>query len=336
MSPTDADLLDPDGLLRADLIAHAARRVAAVFPPTPLVPSSGRGAHLKLENLQVTGAYKVRGAFNAVAAQVTRGDRRPLFAASAGNHGLGVAWAARHFDLPATIVVPLSAPRRKTEGRQRLGACVRHAGDDFETAVAAARALAEQGGGRFLHAFDDPEVIAGQATVALELLAAASPEVVLVPIGGGGLVAGMGSVLRRAGVRVVGVQVAAAQAFRQVLSGLAATAPGPTLADGLRVTEPGQLTRRIARAALDDLVTVEEDALAAAVASLALDDKVVAEGAGAASVAALPQVAGSRRVAVVSGGNIDAQVLARLIRGSAPRLSLTPPGRGVGRSGRSC
>jgi threonine dehydratase len=316
MTTTDADPLDPDGLLRADLIAAAAQRLAAAFPPTPLVRSASRGAQLKLENLQVTGAYKVRGAFNAIAAQVARGDRRSLFAASAGNHGLGVAWAARHFGLPATVVVPLGAPRRKTDGCQRLGARVRRVGADFEAALAAAQVLARESGGRLLHAFDDPEVIAGQATVAIELLAA-NPEVVVIPIGGGGLVAGMGSVLRRAGVRVIGVQVAAAQAFRQVLRGQAPTPPGATLADGLRVSEPGQLTRRIARAALDELVVVEEDALAATVASLLLDDKVVAEGAGAASVAALPQVRGSRRIAIVSGGNIDAEVLARLTSAAA-------------------
>jgi threonine dehydratase len=315
MTTTD-DPLDPDGLLRADLIAQAARRLAAAFPPTPLVRSPGRHAHLKLENLQVTGAYKVRGAFNAIAAQVARDDRRPLFAASAGNHGLGVAWAARHFGLPATIVVPLCAPRRKTDGCARLGARVRRIGADFDAALAAARVLAQECGGRLVHAFDDPEVIAGQATVAIELLAA-RPEVVVIPVGGGGLLAGMGTVLRRAGVRVIGVQVAAAQALRQVLRGELPTPPAATLADGLRVSEPGQLTRRIARAALDDLVVVEEDALAATVASLALDDKIVAEGAGAASVAALPQVLGSRRIAVVSGGNIDAELLARLTSAAA-------------------
>jgi threonine dehydratase len=322
-----SDPLDPDGLLSATLIRRAAERLAAILPPTPVKAAPAREAWLKLENLQVTGAYKVRGAFNAIAAQVERGDRGPVFAASAGNHGLGVAWAARHFGLPATIVVPRGAPRRKVIGCQRLGAQVREEGTSFDAALAAARALAEAAGARVLHAFDDPEVIAGQATVALELLAL-EPDVVLVPIGGGGLVAGMGSVLRRAGVRVVGVQVAGAEAFRQVLAGEDPRPAGPTLADGLRVAAPGQLTRRIGAAALDEIVVVAEAEVAAAIASLALDDKVVAEGAGAASVAALPRVGGRRRVAVVSGGNIDAEVLSR-VTGEA-RAHVAVDGWGAG------
>jgi threonine dehydratase len=311
MTRTEPDPLDADGLLSRALIRRADERLRAILVPTPLVASPARRAWLKLESLQVTGAYKVRGAFNAVAAQIERGDRRPLFAASAGNHGLGVAWAARHFGLPATIVVPAGAPRRKVRGCQRLGARVCEEGASFDDALAAAQARAAAEGGRFLHAFDDPEVIAGQATVALELLRR-EPDVVLIPIGGGGLVAGMGSVLRRAGVRVVGVQVAGAEAFRQVLAGETPRPAGATLADGLRVSAPGQLTRRIGAAALDDIVVVGEAEVAAAIAGLALDDKIVAEGAGAASVAALGRVSGRRRVAVVSGGNIDAEVLSRL------------------------
>jgi threonine dehydratase len=305
------DPLSADGLLSPALIEAAAARIGSALPPTPVVASPSRGAWLKLENLQVTGAYKVRGAFNAVAAQVERGDRRPLFAASAGNHGLGVAWAARHFDLPATIVVPACAPRAKVRGCERLGAEVRREGADFHACAALAEALAAARGGRFLHAFDDPEVIAGQATVALELLALA-PDVVLIPIGGGGLLAGMGSVLRRAGVRVVGVQVAGVDAFRRVLAGQHPRAAAATLADGLRVTAPGLLTRRIGAAALDQILVVDEAALAATIVSLALEDKIVAEGAGAASVTALGAVTGHRKVAVVSGGNIDGEVLSRL------------------------
>jgi threonine dehydratase len=306
----DHEALSTDGLLSETLIREAGARIGAMFAPTPLV-GSARGAWLKLENLQVTGAYKVRGAFNALAAQVERGDRRSVFAASAGNHGLGVAWAARHFGLEATIVVPAGAPRGKVRGCQGLGARVLEQGSTFDACAAAAVELAERRGGRFLHAFDDPEVIAGQATVALELLAA-RPEVVVVPIGGGGLLAGMGSVLRRAGVRVVGVQVAGAETFRQALAGEALTPAAHTLADGLRVAAPGRLTRRIGAAVVDEIVVVGEDELAATVASLAIDDKVVAEGAGAASVAALGRVTGTQRIAVVSGGNIDAHVLARL------------------------
>jgi threonine dehydratase len=305
--------LDRDGLLARDLIAAAARRIGALLAPTPLVASPGLGSWLKLESLQVTGAYKVRGALNAVAAQLERGDRRPLFAASAGNHALGVAWAARHFGLPATVVVPAGAPVTKVAGCRRLGAEVIQAGASFDDCLTAARRLAVERGGRFLHAFDDPEVIAGQATVALELLAS-EPDVVVVPIGGGGLAGGMGSVLRRAGVRVVGVQVSGLDSLRRALAGAAPRPPAPSIADGLRVLRPGQLTTVLCRTALDAIVLVEEDEVSAALGRLAVDDKVVAEGAGAVAAAALPRVTGRRRVAVVSGGNIDPAALALSLR----------------------
>jgi threonine dehydratase len=330
----DPDPLDADGLLARSLLDEAQRRVGAALAPTPAVRSEARGAWLKLENLQPTGAYKVRGAFNALAAQIERGDRRPVVAASAGNHGLGVAWAARHLGLPATVVVPASAPSNKARGCAALGAEVAIGGADFESCVATAQALARARGARFLHAFDDPEVIAGQATVAAELLPLC-PDVVVVPIGGGGLASGVGSLLRRAGVRVVGVQVAGVDSLRRALAAAGggdgrdgagadeaaggARGGAPTLADGLRVAAPGALTRRICAAlfAPGDLIVVEEAEIAATMAALALREKVIAEGAGAAAVAALDRLparaAGARRFAVVSGGNVDAGVLARLL-----------------------
>ncbi len=326
----DGPPIAADGLLDPALLAAAAARVSDVLPATPLSRSERLGAWLKLENLQITGAYKVRGALNALAAQVARGDRRPVFAASAGNHGLGVAWSARRLGLAATVVVPDGAPETKVSGCRALGARVVSAGDGFESCVALAHQLAHAEGGRFLHAFDDPEVIAGQATVAAELLAL-RPDVVVVPIGGGGLIAGMGSLLRRAGIRVVGAQVVGIDSLRRALgrsdtgagpnlrnpatdnSGAPPRPPAPTLADGLRVAAPGRLPLRIASAFLDEIVLVSEAEVAAALAGLALNERVVAEGAGAVAVAALARVAGQRRVAVVSGGNIDARVLARVL-----------------------
>ncbi|HEY2903952.1 MAG TPA: pyridoxal-phosphate dependent enzyme [Polyangia bacterium] len=295
-------------------IAAAAARIARVLRPTPLLAAPGRDAFLKLENLQVTGAYKVRGAFNAVAARWERGQRQPLVCASAGNHGLGVAWAARHFGLPATIIVPAGAPAAKVRGCQALGAQVIVGGDNVETCLARAEVLAAASGAGLLHPFDDLDVIAGQATVAVELLSFA-PDVVLVPIGGGGLAAGVAAVCKRRGVRVVGVQVTGLDVFRRAWLGQ----PGPssasshlsaTLADGLRVARPGRLTVPLCAASLDDVVLVDEEQIAATMASLALNEKIIAEGAGAAAVAALPQVAGQRKVAIVSGGNVDAAVLA--------------------------
>jgi threonine dehydratase len=307
-----------DGLLDGGLLAEAAARVRGVLPETPLVRSERLGAWLKLESLQITGAYKVRGALNALASQVERGDHRAVFAASAGHHGLGVAWSARRLGLAATIVVPEDAPRTKVAGCQALGARVIRAGDGFESCLVRARALAHASGGRFLHAFDDPEVIAGQSTVAAELLAA-RPDVVVVPIGGGGLIAGVGSLLRRHGIRVVGAQVEGVDSLRRALAGAKEPAPlrAATLADGLRVATPGRLPLRIAAAFLDEIVVVSEDEVANALAALALHERVVAEGAGAVAVAALARVGGGRRIAVVSGGNIDARQLGQILARAA-------------------
>jgi threonine dehydratase len=320
--PDDDDqggAIGDDGLLAPALIAAAVARVGAVLPATPLVRSERLGAWLKLESLQTTGAFKVRGALNALAARVARGDRRPVVAASAGNHGLGVAWSAHRLGLAATIVVPESAPEIKVAGCRALGARVVRAGDGFESCVAHARAIATAEGARFLHAFDDAEVIAGQATVAAELLPL-RPDVVVVPVGGGGLIAGVGSVLARAGIRVVGAQLAGLDSLRRALApGSDEPAPAPvraTLADGLRVIAPGRLPLRIAAAAVEEIVVVSEAEVAAAMAALASGERLIVEGAGAVAVAALARVAGERRVAVVSGGNVDAAVLARVLAAS--------------------
>jgi len=310
--------IGPDGLLRADLIDAAVARVAGVLPATPVVRSERLGAWLKLENLQVTGAYKVRGALNALAAQVARGDRRPVVAASAGNHGLGVAWAARHLGLAATIVVPDDAPATKVRGCRALGARVVQVGRGFEDCLAHAQLLARAHDARLLHAFDDPEVIAGQATVAAEILHL-DPDVVVVPVGGGGLAAGVASLLRRRGIRVVGAQVTGVDGLRRALRGdgpLAAPPPA-TLADGLRVKAPGVLALHIASRSLDDVVLVSEDELAATVRELVHAERIVVEGAAAVAAAALARVSGRRRVAVMTGGNIDAPVLAALLARTA-------------------
>ena len=183
--PTDADL------------AAARARITAALAPTPVVAARSRDAWLKLENLQITGSFKVRGALNAIARGVESGDRRAIVAASAGNHGQGVAWAARRFGLSACVVVPRDAPRAKVEGCRALGAEVVVGGDGYESCWALAHQLAGRRGARLVHAFDDPDVIAGQATVGFEL-AALAPDVVLVPVGGGGLAAGVGLALRGA------------------------------------------------------------------------------------------------------------------------------------------
>jgi threonine dehydratase len=322
--PTLTDDLAGDGLLSPALIAAAAARIGAVLPATPLVRSARLDAWLKLESLQITGAFKVRGAFNALAAQVARGDRRAVVVASAGNHGLGVAWSAERLGLGAIVVVPAGASEVKVSGCRALGARIVYGGDGFETCAAHARAIAAAEGARFLHAFDDPEVIAGQATVAAELLSL-RPDVVVVPVGGGGLISGMGSVLARAGIRVVGAQLAGIDSLRRALAReegaapSASAAPLPaTLADGLRVSAPGRLPLRIAARFLDEIVLVTEDEVAHTMAALAFSDKIIAEGAAAVAVAALARVPGKRRVAVVTGGNVDARVLARVLTQAFP------------------
>jgi len=229
-------------------------------------------------------------------------------AASAGNHARGVAWAARHFGLDAVVVVPVTAPRTKVDGCRALGARVVAHGETYDDALGEARRIATSEGRRFVHAFDDPDVIAGQGTVGVELRPL-EPDVVLVPIGGGGLASGIAVAMD---CRVVGVQVEGVDAMVRAIKGEEGPwEPAATVADGLRVRCAGRLTRRIC-SRLDRIVTVTEAEVRSAVAELASCDRVVAEGAGAAAVAALAKVSGRRRVAVVSGGNIDGRKLVEL------------------------
>jgi threonine dehydratase len=311
----DVDPLDPrDGLLSDELLDSARRRVGEALPATPLLLVPALGAYLKLESHQVTGAFKVRGALNALAARVERGERRAVVAASAGNHALGVAWAARRLGISATVVVPDGAPATKVSGARALGARVVTGGASYDTCAEQAQALAHAEGWGLVHPFDDAEVIAGQATVASEILDELVPDVVLVPVGGGGLAAGAGSVLRRRGVRVVGVQVQGMDAMRRALAGDdSARSPATSLADGLRVRRAGRLTTAVCRRALDDVVLVSEDMIREAIRALHRVGAGAAEGAGAVAVAALSLVPGRRRVAIVSGRNIDDGALAGVL-----------------------
>ena len=302
---------------------HAAsRRIWPHLPTTPMVYSAARSSWLKLESFQKTGAYKVRGALNALFCQVERGDRRPVIAASAGNHGAGVAWAARHLGLQARVVVPHGAPRVKTRVIRSLGADVIHFGDQFDDSYEHALQLARRHGWRFLHAFDDPDVIAGQGTVGLEIQTM-NPEMVLVPIGGGGLASGISLVTRAAGIRLVGVQVAGVNAMSRALRGDVRPHFTPmTIADGLQVRAPGQLTLEICRQGLDDIIEVSEWEVRRAMRALVVEDGLRVEGAGAVAVAGLAHVVGTRAVAVVSGGNVDTPQLLEVLR--TPRC---PPGQ---------
>lgn len=307
----------------ADILAAQAR-LRRYLEPTPLHYAERFGCWLKLENLQRTGSYKVRGALNALLAARERGDYRTVIAASAGNHAQGLAWAAYRLGINAITVMPKTAPETKIAGVAHWGATVRLHGETYDEAKAFALELAEQHDYRLLSAFDDADVIAGQGTVGLEM-AAMAPEVVLVPIGGGGLAAGVALALKSQGVRVVGAQVEGVDSMARALRGdHELRDPVATLADGVRVKEPGKLTQRVLAQMLDDVVIVREAELRETLVRLALEEHVIAEGAGALALAAGRRIASKRKCAVVSGGNLDAGVLASLLSEIRPRAPRRP------------
>lgn len=311
------------GVSVADVLA-AQSRLRRYLPVTPLHHAERFGVMLKLENLQRTGSYKVRGALNALLAGRERGDARPVICASAGNHAQGVAWAAYRLGVPAITVMPHGAPENKIAGVAHWGATVRQHGDSYDEAFAFARDLAQLHGYRFLSAFDDPDVIAGQGTVGIEI-APYAPDVVIVPIGGGGLASGVALALKSQGVRVVGAQVEGVDSMARAIKGdVREIAPVATLADGVKVKVPGFITRRLCAHLLDDVVIVREAELRETLVRLALEENLIAEGAGALALAAGRRVAGRRKCAVVSGGNIDATVLARLLSEVRPRPPRKP------------
>ena len=314
---------DPAEVGVADVLA-AQSRLRRYLPVTPLHHAERFGVMLKLENLQRTGSYKVRGALNAMLAARERGDQRPVICASAGNHAQGVAWAAYRLGVQAITVMPHGAPATKIAGVAHWGATVRQHGDSYDEAYAFARQLAEQNDYRFLSAFDDPDVIAGQGTIGIEI-APYAPDVVIVPIGGGGLASGVALALKSQGVRVVGAQVEGVDSMARAIKGdTAAIDPARTLADGVRVKVPGLLTRRLCARLLDDVVIVREAELRETLVRLALEENLIAEGAGALALAAGRRVAGKRKCAVVSGGNIDAAMLATLLSEVRPRAPRKP------------
>lgn len=277
---------------------------------------------LKAENLQRTGSFKLRGAL-AKLRGAAGSSSRGVVAGSAGNHGQALAYAARAVGLPCTVFVPERAPTSKVDAVRALGADARVGGGSVDECVDAARRLADEGGLLFVHPFDDLDVVRGQAGLGLELAAQVDDLArVVVPVGGGGLIAGLAAALRlvRPGVEIVGVQAAGcAPLVRSLRDGEASSVPiSATIADGIAVKRPGELTLPLVRRWVDEMVTVEDDAIAEAMVLVAERAKLVVEGAGAAAVAALaagavrPAPAGTT-VAVLSGGNVDTHVLAAMI-----------------------
>jgi threonine dehydratase len=269
---------------------------------------------LKAENLQRTGSFKIRGAGNCIVMLSEEERAAGVVAASAGNHAQAVAWAAREAGADATIFMPQDTPVAKVEATQNYGARIQLGGEMFDDAYDAARDYADSSGATFVHAFDDERVIAGQGTIGLEL-AEQLPQVgtVVVPIGGGGLASGIATAIKelRPEVRVVGVQAAACAPFT------GKETHEFTIAEGIAVKKPGELTRAIVEDRLDDIVTVTDEEISQAIVLLLERAKLVVEGAGAASLAALlaDRVGGSGPVAtVLSGGNIDATLLISVMR----------------------
>ena len=291
-------------------IEAARERLRGVARETPLYPTetfsklAGRPVLLKAENLQRTGSFKIRGAYNTIASLGAEERAAGVVAASAGNHGQAVAWAAREAGIPATVFMPQDAPMAKVEATRSYGGRVELTGVDFEGAVAAAREHVERAGATLIHAFEDPRVVAGQGTIGLELAEQApEAETVLIPIGGGGLAAGISLALRDrfAALRIVGV----------------VCQPSYTIADGIAVKHRGELASAILDRTLDDVVEVSDEAITEALVLCLERTKLLVEGAGAVGLAALlaGRIDGSGSVAVVlSGGNIDATTLISVMR----------------------
>jgi threonine dehydratase len=288
-------------------------RVTPIFASETLGRRSGRSVLLKAENLQRTGSFKIRGAVNRIAALSDAERAAGVVTASAGNHGQAVALAAREAGVKATIFMPEDAPMAKVDATRAYGAEVVLRGAGYDEAQAAAGEAVEAGA-TLVHAFEDEVVVAGQGTLGLELAEQVDEiETVVVPIGGGGLAAGIAIALRelRPRIRLVGVQAAACAP----LAG--GEAHGFTIADGIAVKQPGTLTSAILEQLLDDVVTVTDEEIAHAIVLLLERVKLVVEGAGAASVAALlyGRIPGSGPAcAILSGGNIDASLLIEVAR----------------------
>lgn len=289
---------------------------------TTLSEMSGNDVYLKMENLQRTGSFKLRGAYNRIAHLSDAEKKYGVIASSAGNHAQGVALAATAYGIPSTIVMPAHAPLSKVTATRQYGAQVVLHGDVYDEAYEEAKRRQAASGAVFIHPFNDPAVIAGQGTIGLEIMAdLPDTDVVVVPIGGGGLIAGVAVAVKslKPRTKVIGVQARNMPSMAQSLAqGRPITINGaPTIADGIAVKTPGDITFDLVSRYVDDVVTVDEDEIAGAILFLLERAKAVAEGAGAAAVAAvlhrLAKDTHQKIVAIISGGNIDVNILARTI-----------------------
>lgn len=319
-----------------DDIRATAERLAGQIVATPTVRSAalsdlqGAEVYLKLESLQRTGSFKDRGALAKLLSLDGAQAAAGVIAVSAGNHAQGVAFHAQRLGIPATIVMPKGTPFTKVRRTEAFGAHVVLHGEDVSAAEPRAHELAAAQGLTFIHPFDDAAIIAGQGTVALEMLATQPDlDALIVPVGGGGLIAGVAVAAKAANpaIEILGVQAAMYPSVSAALSGGPPATGGHTLAEGIAVKSPGERNLEIIRECVDDILLVDEPSLEAAVVDMMETAKVMAEGAGAAPLAALDALgrrrfAGRRVGLIVSGANIDSRLLASLLM------------RGLARAGR--
>ena len=314
-----------DQLTLADVRAAAARIAGAVVR-TPMLRSqtlsdiAGADIWLKFENHQFTAAYKERGALNALLQLSDEQRARGVIAASAGNHSQGLSYHGRRLGVPVTIVMPQTTPSVKVMQTESVGGQVELVGETFDEAYAHARELERERGLTFVHPFDDPQVAAGQGTVALEMLEEKDDfDCLVVPIGGGGLMSGMATVARalKPEIEMVGVQAELFPSMYSAVTGEERPCGGDTLAEGIAVKAPGQFTRQIIAELVDEVLLVKESTLEHSVSLLLQIEKTVVEGAGAAGLAAVlsnpERFAGKTVGLVLCGGNIDTRLLANVL-----------------------
>ena len=308
-----------------EMIRDAAATLRDVARQTPVLPFARLDSKLfiKAENLQNTGSFKIRGAYNKLSRLTTEEAAKGVIACSAGNHAQGVAYSAMRLGIDAVICMPDYAPVMKVEGTRSYGARVVLVPGNYDDSAREAERLSAERGYTFAHPFNDPFVIAGQGTIGLEILAQ-MPEVqqVVVPIGGGGLISGVAIAIKtlRPEVRVIGVQTLNVPSMYASfgMGEVETLRDRTTIADGIHVLTPGDLTFEIVEKYVDDIVTVREDEIRAAIVALLEGPKLLAEGAGATGIAAymFDRIdTGLRTVAVVSGGNVDISALMRIIAG---------------------
>lgn len=313
-------MLDISEVFNAAAVLKDVARKTTVIPAPKL--SANCELYLKTENLQLTGSFKLRGAYYKIACLTDEEKARGVIACSAGNHAQGVALGATHNGIKSLICLPAGAPISKVEATRGYGAEICLVPGVYDDAYAKAIELRDKEGYTFVHPFDDPKVIAGQGTIGLEVLdQLPDVQAVVVPIGGGGLASGVAFAVKtlRPDVKVYGVQAAGAPSMERSLHQhqICHLDSVSTIADGIAVKQPGNLTYELCNKYIDDIVTVNDDETAAAILALMEKQKLVAEGAGAVGVAAvmfdkLP-VKGQKVVCIVSGGNIDVNTLNRVI-----------------------